>query len=94
VRPGHIRATGRAGDPTWTVDGTAREGDSGGPVFDARSGGLVGLIQGYWTARLVAAGGQVAVESAVGRVAVIPLAHVRALLEGWGIADLLADPPR
>jgi hypothetical protein len=76
------------------VDGTAREGDSGGPVFDARSGGLVGLIQGYWTARLVAAGGQVAVESAVGRVAVIPLAHVRALLEGWGIADLLADPPR
>jgi hypothetical protein len=92
VRPGHIRATGRASDPTWIVDGTASEGDSGGPVFDARAGGLVGLIQGYWTARLVAAGGPVAAESAIGRVAVIPLAQVRALLEAWGIADLLADP--
>jgi len=92
ILPGHVRDAVRAGH-VWTVEGIATEGTSGGGVFDARSGALVGLIQGYWAVRLVAPGGRVAGEASVGRIAVIPIAGVRELLEAWGFVDLLESEP-
>jgi hypothetical protein len=88
VFPGHVRDSTRSAH-LWTVDGVATEGTSGGGVFDARSGTLVGLIQGYWAVRLVAPGGGISGEAPAGRIAVIPIAGVRELLEEWGFVDLL-----
>lgn len=94
VWPGHVREIPGPGGAGWTVDGTVTEGASGGGVFDARTGGLVGLIQGYWTARLIVAGAQVAAEVPAGTTAVISLAHVRTQLEAWGVEDLLDSSER
>jgi trypsin-like peptidase len=91
VVPGHVRdAVRRAGLP-WSVEGAVTEGTSGGGVFDAGSGGLLGLIQGYWTVRLVAPGGRIAGETPAGRIAVIPMPRIRALLTEWGMSELLGD---
>jgi hypothetical protein len=86
VWPGHVR---EAGALRWTVETPVSEGASGGGVFDARTGGLVGLIQGYWTARLVAVGGPVTGEMRTGTAAVVPIGRVQALLRAWGLDDLL-----
>jgi hypothetical protein len=91
VVPGHVRDTARRPESSWSVDGVVTEGTSGGGVFDARSGGLVGLIQGYWTVRLVGPAGRISGEAPAGRIAVIPMARVRALLAEWGIQDLLEE---
>lgn len=91
VVPGHVRDAARRTELPWSVDGAVTEGTSGGGVFDASSGGLVGLIQGYWTVRLVAPGGRVAGETPAGRIAVIPMPRIRALLAEWGIGDLLGE---
>ncbi|MGH7267906.1 MAG: trypsin-like peptidase domain-containing protein [Candidatus Rokuibacteriota bacterium] len=86
VWPGHVR---HAGTLRWTVESPVSEGASGGGVFDARTGGLVGLIQGYWTARLVTVGGPVPGEARTGTAAVVPIDRVQALLRAWGLDDLL-----
>jgi hypothetical protein len=86
VWPGHVRD---AGAVRWTVESPVSEGASGGGVFDARTGGLVGLIQGYWTARLVTVGGPLTGEAQTGTAAVVPIGRVQALLRAWGLDDLL-----
>ncbi len=91
VWPGHLREMPSPGALRWTVDGIVTEGASGGGVFDARSGELVGLIQGYWTARLLGPTGWIGGEAAAGTTAVIPMARVRALLREWGLEGLLGD---
>lgn len=91
VWAGHIRDTERHGGLSWTVDGSVTEGTSGGGVFDARSGDLVGLIQGYWAVRLIGPGGRVAGEAPAEMTAVIPIARVRTLLREWGFEDLLGE---
>jgi hypothetical protein len=91
VWPGHFREPRPPGASRWMVDGGVTEGASGGGVFDARSGELVGLIQGYWTARLVGPAGPIGGEVPTGATAVIPLAQVRRLLQDWGLEDLLSD---
>jgi hypothetical protein len=89
VWPGHARETSWFGTLRWIVEGTVTEGASGGGVFDAQTGRLLGLIQGYWTARLVMPGGAIAGVARIGTAAVIPITRVRALLEEWGFEDLL-----
>lgn len=91
VWTGHVRDAPSPAQPRWTVDGAVTEGASGGGVFDASTGGLVGLIQGYWTVRLVGPAGPVAGEVAAGTTAVIPVARVRALLREWGLDALLDE---
>jgi hypothetical protein len=91
VWPGHLREPSHPGASRWMVDGGVTEGASGGGVFDARSGELVGLIQGYWTVRLVGPAGPIGGEVRTGATAVIPLTQVRRLLQEWGLEDLLAD---
>jgi hypothetical protein len=91
VWPGHLREPRQPGAPRWVVDGGATEGASGGGVFDAHSGELVGLIQGYWTVRLVGPAGPIGGEVRTGATAVIPLTQVRRLLREWGLEDLLGD---
>ncbi len=89
--PGHIRAPMDAAAARWTIDGAVTEGASGGGVFDARSGELLGVIQGYWIVRLFAADGSVGAEAGMGTTAAIPLSRVRAVLAEWGLDDLLAE---
>src|SRR5262245_27081167 len=91
VWPGHLPPPRAAGESRWTIDAGVTEGASGGGVFDARTGRLVGLIQGYWTARLVGPDGAIGGEVATGRTAVIPLALVRILLGEWGLERLLDE---
>jgi Trypsin-like peptidase domain len=91
VWPGHLRETPAPGAARWTVDGLVTEGASGGGVFDARSGELVGLIQGYWIARLLGPRGWIGGEGVAGTSAVIPMARVRAILREWGLDGLLDD---
>jgi trypsin-like peptidase len=91
VWPGHLREMPSSGALRWTVDGVVTEGASGGGAFDARSGELVGLIQGYWTAHLRSPTGWIGGEVAAGTTAVIPMPLVRALLREWGLDGLLLD---
>lgn len=67
------------------------EGAGRGGVFDARSGELVGLIQGYWIARLLGPRGWIGGEAVAGTSAVIPMGRVRAILREWGLDGLLDD---
>lgn len=91
VWSGHLREPWEPAASDWIVDGGVTEGASGGGVFDARSGELVGLIQGYWTVRLVGPAGRASSEVPAGATAVIPLARVRLLLREWGLEGLLGD---
>jgi hypothetical protein len=91
VWPGHLRETPAPGAARWIVDGVVTEGASGGGVFDARSGELVGLIQGYWIARLLGPRGWIGGEGVAGTSAVIPMARVRAILREWGLDGLLDE---
>jgi hypothetical protein len=91
VWPGHLRGPWPPEAPRWIVDGGVTEGASGGGVFEARSGELVGLIQGYWTVRLLGPAGPIGGDVPAGATAVIPLARVRGLLREWGLQDLLGD---
>jgi hypothetical protein len=85
------------GDPDTAsrlmVDALVSYGASGGGVFDGRTGGLVGLVQGYRTARVSAQGGAPSpwyVDVPVpGQTFVTPLADIRRFLEETGYAELL-----
>jgi len=69
-------------------------GVSGGGVFDARTGRLIGLVEGFSTARLMAQGPTPAwyIDVPVpGQTLVTPLADIRRFLDEFEQADLL--PP-
>jgi len=76
------------------VDAPVSYGVSGGGVFDARTGRLIGLVEGFSTARLMAQGPPPAwyIDVPVpGQTLVIPLADIRRFLGEFEQADLL--PP-
>ncbi|OLD37439.1 MAG: hypothetical protein AUI57_10860 [Candidatus Rokubacteria bacterium 13_1_40CM_2_68_8] len=76
------------------VDAPVSYGVSGGGVFDARTGRLIGLVEGFSTARVMAQGPPPAwyIDVPVpGQTLVIPLADIRRFLGEFEQADLL--PP-
>jgi serine protease Do len=88
--------TGQEGESRLMIDASVSYGASGGGVFDAESGRLVGLIEGYRTARVSfkGDGAQRYLEVPVpGETYVTPLADVRRFLTESGFAHLLGTPP-
>jgi len=85
---------GEAGDAAsrLIVDAPVTYGVSGGGVYDARTGGLLGLVEGFTTARLTAQGSSAGwyVDVPVpGQTLVTPLSEVRQFLADIERADLL-----
>ena len=85
------------------VDASVSYGASGGGVFDATTGRLIGLVEGYRTARVSFKGDTAAryIDVPVpGETYVSPLGDIRRFLTDNGYADLaglrpaLAAPPR
>jgi serine protease Do len=78
------------------VDASVSYGSSGGGVYDARGGGLLGLVEGYRTARLSSQGTAAPwfIDVPVpGQTFVTPLVEIRRFLADAGHADLLGSPP-
>ena len=85
---------GEAGDSAGrlVVDAPVTYGVSGGGVYDARTGGLLGLVEGFSTARLTAQGsspGWYVDVPVPGQTFVTPLDDVRQFLADIERADLL-----
>jgi len=87
-----------AGDPAAAarliVDAPVSYGVSGGGVFDARTGRLIGLVEGFSTARMMTQGPAPSsyVDVPVpGQTLVTPLADIRRFLREFELMDLL--PP-
>ena len=78
------------------VDASVSYGSSGGGVYDARDGGLLGLVEGYRTARVTAQGTEAPwfIDVPVpGQTFVTPLVEIRRFLADAGHADLIGSPP-
>jgi S1-C subfamily serine protease len=86
------------------VDASVSYGISGGPVFDARSGRLIGIVEGYNTARVTphgAAGNWYIDVPVPGQTVVTPLGDIRRFLTDAGLGTLAdqvnghaqGDPP-
>jgi serine protease Do len=74
------------------VDATVSHGSSGGGVYEARDGGLIGLVEGYNTARVTARGVDPPwyIDVPVpGQTFVAPLADIRQFLKETGYANLM-----
>jgi serine protease Do len=74
------------------VDASVSYGSSGGGVYDARSGGLIGLVEGYRTARVTSQGNASPWYIDVpmpGQTLVTPLADIRRFLADTGHTDLI-----
>jgi len=74
------------------VDASVSYGSSGGGVYDARAGGLLGLVEGYRTARVVSKGTEQSwyIDVPVpGQTIVTPLTDIRRFLADIGHADLI-----
>lgn len=78
------------------VDASVSYGASGAGVFDERTGGLIGIVEGYSTARVSFPGTTSSyIEVPVpGQTFVSSLAQVRRFLREIGRADLLPRPAR
>lgn len=73
------------------VDASVSYGISGGPVFDARSGRLIGIVEGYNTARVTpqgATGGWYIDVPVPGQTFVTPLSNIRRFLSDAGLGSL------
>lgn len=82
--------------PRLIVDASVSYGSSGGGVYDGRTGRLVGLVEGYRTARVAFQGeaSQQYVDVPVpGETYVVPLADIRRFLIETNQADLLGALP-
>jgi serine protease Do len=89
-------AADRASDSRLMVDASVSYGSSGGGVYDARGGGLVGLVEGYRTARVTSQGTEKSWYIDVpmpGQTLVTPLADIRRFLAEAGHADLIEGAP-
>jgi serine protease Do len=78
------------------VDASVSYGASGGGVFEARGGGLIGLVEGYRTARVTSqgAGGEWYIDvPEPGQTLVTSLADIRRFLAETGHARLLDSKP-
>ena len=78
------------------VDASVSYGSSGGGVYEARGGGLIGLVEGYRTARVTSQGGESPWYIDVpmpGQTLVTPLSEIRRFLTDTGHADLIEGVP-
>ena len=78
--------------PRLMVDASVSYGASGGGVYDARDGGLIGLIEGYRTARVTSQGNEPPWYIDVpmpGQTLVTPLSDIRRFLAETGHAGLI-----
>ena len=83
--------------PRLMVDASVSYGASGGGVYDARDGGLIGLVEGYRTARVTAQGSEPPWYIDVpmpGQTLVTPLPDIRRFLAETGHAELILATPR
>jgi S1-C subfamily serine protease len=83
----------RATAPRLMVDAQVSYGSSGGGVFEAREGALIGVVEGYRTAKVTAKGADPAwsIEVPVpGQTYVTPLSDVRRFLSETSYADVFA----
>lgn len=77
------------------VDASVSYGASGGGVFDAMTGHLIGLVEGYHTAQVSFKGdstGRYIDVPVPGETYVAPLADIRRFLSESGYAGLLGEP--
>ena len=80
----------RETQPRLIVDASVSYGASGGGVYDERTGRLVGLVEGYRTARVSFNGDAQSIDVPVpGETYVVPLADIRRFLMETGQKDLL-----
>jgi S1-C subfamily serine protease len=80
----------------FMVDASVSYGSSGGGVYEARGGGLIGLVEGYRTARVTSQGSESPWYIDVpmpGHTLVTPLADIQRFLADTGHADLLGGTP-
>ena len=79
--------------PRLIVDASVSYGSSGGGVYDGRTGGLVGLVEGYRTARVSFQGdtSQYIDVPLPGETYVVPLADIRRFLIEAGQQELLGE---
>ncbi len=85
-------STGHEGDSRLMVDASVSYGSSGGGVYEARGGTLIGIVQGYSTARVSAQGANPAwyIDVPVpGQTFLTPLSHVMRFLAEAGYANLI-----
>ncbi len=81
-------------DMRLMVGASVSYGGSGGGVYDAHTGGLIGLVEGYRTARVTLRGASSSgyVDVPVpGETYVTPLVEIRRFLTEAGYASLLED---
>ncbi len=74
------------------VDASVSYGSSGGGVFDAETGALVGIVEGYRTAQVASPGdpGRVLQLPVPGETTVIPTRAIRDFLSASGLGNLLS----
>jgi serine protease Do len=87
-------STDRKTAPRLMVDASVSYGIRGGGVYDMRDGGLIGLVEGYKTARVSSQGATPGWEIDVpvpGQTFVTPLADVRHFLDETGHAELVSS---
>ncbi len=80
----------------FMVDASVSYGSSGGGVYDAGSGGLIGLVEGYRTARVTSQGSESPWYIDVpmpGHTLVTPLADIKRFLADTGHGDLIEGAP-
>lgn len=90
-------STDRSTAPRLMVDASVSYGIHGGGVYDMRDGGLIGLVEGYKTARVSSQGATPGLEIDVpvpGQTFVTPLADVRHFLNETGHAELVSSRPQ
>ncbi|MFB3818155.1 MAG: trypsin-like peptidase domain-containing protein [Candidatus Methylomirabilales bacterium] len=82
----------RATAPRFIVDASVSYGSSGGGVYDARTGRLLGIVEGYRTARVSFSGDSQYIDVPVpGETYAVPLADLRRFLLEAGQPQLLGE---
>jgi len=95
VSGGDDRAEGEVVDQTLVVDAASSKGVSGGGVFRAGSGELVGIVEGYQTASIAVKDRSQTYSVRIpmpGETFVVPLARIREYLAGVNLTPA-ASPP-
>lgn len=90
-------APGESNDRTITVDAVVSSGVSGGGVFRAATGGLVGLVEGYRTASIAVKTRTQTYSMNVpmpGETFVVPIVRIRRFLDAAGLDEAPGQPGR